>query len=110
MLYIWIEFTTINAGGARQIVVEIEDATHDILARIPAGSTQDANTARHYFYGPGMADLTEFRDVSTDWLSTPIPPTLVLPERTNIHIYDENAISGQDDMIIHMDIGRRLVG
>lgn len=110
ILNIWVEYTAVNAGGARQLVIDLENAVHDILARVIPNTTQDANTVRHYNVGPSLANLDDFYDAAVDWLSTPIPPTWVVPQRTNLHVYEENGINSQDDMIVHVLIGRRLVG
>ena len=104
---IWVELVTTAAEGNRQIVVEIQDASDDVVAQFRAGIVQAASLTRYYLFSPQVGDLAAFRD--TDYLSTPIPP-LVLPAGYDVRVYDNAAIAAAaDDMVVQMMIEARTV-
>lgn len=109
ILNIFVVYTADGVQGARQLVVDLEDYDHFLRARVIPNTTQDGGTVRHYNIGPGLANMDDFYDATVDWISTPIPPTWVVPGRTNLRIWEENAISAGDDMLVYVLIGRRLV-
>lgn len=104
LLWIWLEFTTTATVGDRQLVVEIQDDSNDVVAQIRLGATQAASLTRYYMIGPALADMVSFRD--TDWLMTPLPPTMILLPGYQVRIYDNNAVdASDDDLIIQMGYG-----
>ena len=108
VLWIWVELTTTATVGNRQMVVELQDDGADIIAQWRAGAVQAASLTRYYCFAPSNADLTAFRD--TDYLMTPIPPTVVLPASYVIRVYDNNAVAAAaDDMVVQMMVARRAV-
>jgi hypothetical protein len=93
--------------GDRQITVQIQDGSADVIAEFRAGIIQAESLTRNYLFAPGVADLTAFRD--TDYLSTPIPE-LILPAAYIIRVYDNAAEDpAADDMIVHLRRGSRAV-
>lgn len=106
VLWIWVELTTTATAGARQLVIQIQDAATDVIAEWRPGATQAESLTRYYIFAPANADLTGFRD--TDWLMTPIPPTLILTAGQIIRVYDNNAVdAAADDMVIQMQVARK---
>ena len=109
ILSIWVEFTSTADAGARQLVIETQDGAADVTGQpMRAGVTQDPSLTYYYQFGPALADLTALRD--TDWLMSPIPPTLLLPAGHVLRIYDNNAVQvAADDMIVHIYRASRSV-
>jgi len=109
ILSIWVEFTSTADAGARQLVIETQDGAADVTGQpMRAGVTQDPSLTYYYQFGPALADLTALRD--TDWLMSPIPPTLLLPAGHVLRIYDNNAVQvAADDMVVHIYRASRSV-
>lgn len=108
VLWIWIELTTAADVGNRQIVVEIQDPANDVVAQVRAGIVQAASLTRYYMFASSLADMTAFRD--TDYLMTPLPPTLVLRAGDQVRVYDNNAVAAAtDDMIVQMQVATRTI-
>ena len=109
ILWIWVELTTTNAVGNRQLVIEVLDAAGDIIGIVAVASvTQAASLARNYLFAPAVPDLLAFRD--TDFLSTPIPPTLFLDAGQILRVRDNKAIAAAaDDMIVQLSFAARAV-
>ena len=106
VLWIWVELTTTATVGDRQIVVELQDSAADVIAQWRAGAVQAASLTRYYCFAPANADLTAFRD--TDYLMTPIPPTIILPAAYIVRVYDNNAVAAAaDDLIVQYMCARR---
>jgi len=108
VLWIWIELTTTATVGDRQLQVDLRDAADDVIGQVRVGAVQAASLTRYYMLGPALADLGAFRD--TDYLMTPLPPTVFLPAGYDIRIFDNNAVAAAaDDMVIQMQVARRPV-
>jgi len=106
IFWVWVELTTTATAGDRQIVVELQDDTNDVIGQFRAGAVQAASLTRNYMFAPAMADLVAFRD--TDYLMTPMPPTVLLPAGYQIRIYDNNAVdAAADDMVVMTMYGTR---
>lgn len=104
ILWIWVELTTTATVGDRQLVVQLQDNAADVIGEVRVGSVQAASLTRNYMFAPALADLTSFRD--TDYLMTPFPPTIILPESYIIRVYDNNAVdAAADDMVVQMGYG-----
>lgn len=102
---IWIELTTTATAGNRQLCIEIQDDSSDVIAQIRVGAVQAASLTRYYLLAPNVTELTSFRD--TDYLSTLLPP-LVLPAGYKIRVYDKAAVAAAaDDMVVQMMIEER---
>ena len=109
VLWLWVELATTATVGNRQLVVEIQDSANDVIAQVArAGVTQAASLTYYYQFAPGNADLTAVRD--SDYLTTPIPPTLILQGGDILRVYDNNAVDASaDDMVLQMQIASRAV-
>ena len=107
VLWVWVEYASDATVGDRQLVIEIQDSASDVIAQLArAGTTQAANLTRYYQFAPSLADLTNFRD--TNYLTTPLPPTLVLQAGDVVRVYDNNVVAvAGDDMIVQMQVGTR---
>lgn len=100
ILWLWIEYTSDANAGDRQLVVEIQDSANDVIAQFRVGVTQAASLTYYYMLAAALADLTALRD--TDYLMTPLPPTLILQPGDQIRVYDNNNVSAADDMVVQM--------
>lgn len=108
VLWIWIELTTTATVGDRQLQVDLRDAADDVIGQVRVGAVQAASLTRYYMLGPALSDLGAFRD--TDYLMTPLPPTVFLPASYDIRIFDNNAVAAAaDDMVVQMQVARRPV-
>lgn len=107
ILSIWVELTTTATVGDRQIEVQIQDGTTDVIMEFKVGAVQAASLTRYYLLTSEIADLTAFRD--TDYLSTTIPE-FVLPASYIIRVWDNAAIdAAADDMVVHIRRSIRTV-
>ena len=97
---IWVELITTADVGDRQLVIEIQDASDDVVAQFRAGAVQAESLTRYYMFAPQLVGMDAFID--TDYLTTPIPP-LMLPAGYDVRIYDNAAIAAAaDDMVVQM--------
>lgn len=104
---IWVEFISTATGGNRQLVVEIQDGSDDVVFRVITGLVQADTITRYYQFAPHLVHLTAFID--SDYLMTPFP-AMVLPATYDIRIYDNNAVdAAADDMVVQMMIEARTV-
>lgn len=102
---IYIEFATSTDVGDRQIVVEIQDESSNVIFLLPVGTTQADNITRYYQLAPHLPDLTAFRD--DDKLLTPLPD-IILDEGYVVRIYDIEAIDADgDDLTVRMLVKQR---
>jgi len=101
ILWVWVELTSTAAAGDRQIIVELQDDTNDVIGQFRAGAVQAASLTYYYMFAPALADLTAVRDVN--YLMTPFPPTVILPAGYQLRVYDSKAIAAAaDDMVVMM--------
>lgn len=109
ILWVWAEFTSLTGTvGNRQIGLMIMDNAADTIGRYQAGMVQGNGLVKYYLFAPSLADMTAFRD--TDFLTTPLPPTLILSAGQIIKIWDNKSIdAGGDTLIIQMQIAWRNV-
>lgn len=104
--WIWVELTTTATAGDRQIVLEIQDSTTDVIFQMRAGAVQAASLTRYYLFAPVGVEITSFRD--SNFLYVPLPPTIHLPASYVIRIYDNNVVAAAaDDMVIQMMVQQR---
>lgn len=97
---IYLEYVAENTGSDRQIEIQIQDHTGDVIAVIRAGKEQGVNTTRKYMFAAGLTRLTAFYD--TDYLTVPLPFDYILREGWTLRIFDNNAVSATDDMDIQI--------
>jgi len=107
ILWVWIEYTSDANAGNRQLVVEVQDTASDVIAQFRVGAVQAASLTRYYMLASSLADLTTFRD--TDYLMTPLPPTLILREGDQLRVYDNNGVSAADDMVVQVQVAEREI-
>lgn len=102
VMWIWVEYTAGTTAGTRQLAVIIQDSAGDTIMEIfPGVAPSTISVLTKYMFAPGAADLTAERD--SDYISTPLPPTLILPELFTIQIMDQAAIAADsDDMLVQM--------
>ena len=98
IMSIWASLATSNAGAnVRQMRLAIYNssgaAATDLFLEARPGLTQDSSLTYYYNFYPGAADITSVRD--TDYVSTPIPATLILSPGWTIILEDES--SGDTD-------------
>ena len=105
MLFVYVEYTSTATVGARQLELQIRDAGDTVIGQVRPGVTQAASLTYYYMFAPSLADLTAARD--TDFIMTPFPPTVFLPERYNIRVYDNNTVDANDDFNFHLHVARR---
>lgn len=106
ILSIWVEFTSTATAGARQIVVELQDASSDVIAQLRAEATVAQSQTRYILWAQGAPHDTAF--ISTDYMSHALPK-IFLPAGYKIRVYDSAAIdAAADDMIVHMMVRERL--
>ncbi len=107
IITIYVEYSSNVTVGDRQIVVEIEDNTGDIISVWAiAGVVQIASLTRNYQFAFGVSNNVSFID--TNSLNTPLPlPFLKATDR--IIIRDNNNVDSNDDMIIHIQYAFRTV-
>lgn len=108
LMTIWLEFTTTITAGTRQLVVEFQDSSSDVIGQFRAGATQAASLTYYYMLGQGFgAEITSVRD--SDFLYMPLPK-IILPAAYIIRVYDNNAIdAAADDLIIQALVNARSV-
>ncbi len=105
--WLWVELVSDANAGNRQVIVEIQDDSADVIAQIRAGIVQAENLTRYYLFAPNVTELAAFRD--TDYLST-IMPEWILPVGYVIRVWDNNAIAAAtDDMVIQLMVEARTV-
>ena len=104
---IWVELITTATVGDRQLEIQIQDDSSDVIGSIRAGVVQGASLTRNYLFALGIADLTSFRD--TDLMMTPIPE-LWLPAGYVVKVFDNNAVdAAADDMVVQVRYASRAV-
>jgi len=91
IMWAWVEYLSDANAGNRQIVMQVRDSGDSLVMEIIPGVTQAASLTYKYMFAPGLSDMTAVRD--TDYIMTPIPPTLIIPEFYDINIYDQADIS-----------------
>lgn len=106
-LSVWVEYASTATVGDRQIVVEFQDASSDVIGQVRAGAVQAASVTRYYMFSPPCADLGEMRD--TDFLMSPLPFWVAAPG-WKLRVYDNNAVAAAaDDMVIQVVVAARSV-
>ena len=102
---VYVKLTTTATAGNRLIVIEIQDASNNVVAIFYAGIVQAASLTRYYQFAPYMPNLTAF--VQTDQLVNPISE-MMLDEAYGIRVYDITAVdAAADDMEVQLLVKRR---
>lgn len=102
--WIWVELISTSDAGNRQITIQFQDNTSDVICEVRAGAVQAASVTRNYMFAPHLSDLTSFRD--TTFLMTPLP-NIILPQNYIVRVYDSTAVAATaDDMVVHMMVNQ----
>lgn len=98
--WVWVELISSGDVGNRQLTLQIQDNTGDVIATLKSGAVQAASVTCNYLFAPGVADLTAFRD--TAFMTNPMPE-FMLPQNYIVRVFDGAAIAAAaDDMVVHM--------
>jgi len=106
VLSIQVDYYAFADVATRQLEIDFRDTDDNIFTQIRTGVTQTASTTGHYSIAPSLADHGAFRD--TNYLMTPLPPTLFLQPNEDIRIWDNNA-TANDTMIVRVRVAERVV-
>lgn len=105
--WIYVELITTGTAGTRQMEIQIQDDSNDVIARLVCGDTQIESLTRYYLFAPNVAELTAERDA--DKFSTLMPEWL-LPAGYIIRVFDNDARdAAADDMVVQCMVGTRSV-
>jgi len=107
IMWIYVEYASDATVGDRQLEIDFRDAADDVIGQVRPNVTQAASLTYYYMVGPSMANLTAAYD--TDYLMTPMPPTIFLSAGYDIRIFDNNNVAATDDMVIQMMVASRAV-
>jgi len=101
IMSIWAEHTTSATVADRQMCVHVYDSSgalaSDEFFQARPGLVQTASLTYFYNFYPGAADLTSVRD--TDYVSTPIPATLVLNPGYSLLVEDNSSADTSSDLM-----------
>jgi hypothetical protein len=104
---IYVKLTSTATAGNRQLTLEIQDDSSNVVAVYKVGVVQAASNTYHYMLSPNAAELTAVR--SSSYISTLIP-ALHLTAGYKIRIYDSAAVdAAADDMHIQLLVQRRAI-
>lgn len=99
---VYVEMVTTATVGNRQIVIEVQNTSAQVVGRISAGATQAASLTRRYLCMQGTYRETAF--INTD-IQIPIPQDSFLPAGFTLRVYDSAAIAAAaDDMTVSISI------
>jgi hypothetical protein len=108
ILWIWVEFSSTGTVGTRQIGIMVMDNASDVIGRYQAGVTQIVNLTNYYLFAPALGDMIALRD--TNFLTTPLPTTMLLSAGQQLRIWDNKAINaGGDQMVLQIQYAWRNV-
>lgn len=102
--WIYVELTTTATVGNRQLLVEIQDPSGDVIMQVMAAAVQAASLAHEYTFGYG---LTQYDGADATKHCIPLP-RLILGPRHFVRVYDAAAVdAAADDMVVQMFVTRR---
>ncbi len=108
ILSVWAELISDVNVGSRQMALELQDASNNVLMTIAAGAVQTDTLTRKYLWGNDLPDLAAFRD--TDSLMTPMPSKIILPAGFFVRVFDRAAIAATtDDLVVRLLVNERIV-
>lgn len=105
ILSVFVRMLTDATAADRQLQVDFRDSNDEIISQCRPGTVQTASITGNYIIAPAVADLVAFRD--TDYLMTPIPPTLFLTGGEDIHIYENNDAAAGDELLVLLRVARK---
>lgn len=96
--YASVDMTTDAAAGNRQIALEIQDASANVIFRSISGALQAASLTRQYHFSPEPVRESAFVQ---NQIMVPIPAKLILLPAFVIRVYDIAGIAAAlDDMTV----------
>jgi hypothetical protein len=106
ILWIWVEYTSTATAGIRQLEIQIQDASSNIIGQFQTGVTQSEELVYKYLFGIGVGDLTSPRDDTN--VTTPLPAGTFLSGGQKIRIWDNNTVDPTaDDMVVKLQYASR---
>lgn len=106
ILWVWVEYTSSGTGGIRQLEIQIQDSSSNVIGQFQTGVTQSEGLVYKYLFGIGVPDLTTVRDDNN--VTTPLPAATFLSAGQKIRIWDNNTVDASaDDMIVRMQYASR---
>jgi len=106
ILWVWVEYTSTATGGSRQLEIQLQDASGNVIGQFQTGVTQTESLTYKYLFGIGVPDLTNVRDGNN--VTTPLPAGTFLTAGQKIRIWDNKAIdSSADDMTVRIQYATR---
>ena len=106
VLSIQVDYYAFADVATRQLEIDFRDTNDNPFVQIRPGTTQTASTTGHYTFAPSLADHLAFRD--TNYLMTPLPPTLFLQPEEDMRIWDNN-VTANDTMVVRVRVAERAV-
>jgi hypothetical protein len=106
ILSIQVDYTAV-AGVDRQIQINFMNAAGAVFFQVRPNVVVPASTQYIYDIGPAMSDDTAVRDGNN--VSVAMLTTMLMNAGERIRIFDNNAVSVNDDMIIMIRLGRKPV-
>jgi hypothetical protein len=108
ILWVWVEYTCTATYGVRQIEIQLQTSSSNIMGQLPAATPQDQSLTYKYLFGIASQDMTSPRDF--DYITTPLPAGTFLSAGQKIRIWDNKVRDpSADDMIIRMQYAQRTV-
>lgn len=105
ILWVYVSYVSAANAGNRQLEVQWRNATDVVIGAVVAGAVQAASLTRRYMFAPALADLVGFRD--TDYLMTPLPPTLFLSAGEDLRVWTNAVFDPTDDMSVYIKYAYR---
>lgn len=108
ILWIWVEYTATMTYGTRQLEIQLQTTTGNIMGQWQAATSQDQSLMYKYLFGIAAQDMTSPRDYM--YITTPLPAGTFLSAGQKIRIWDNKVrdVTG-DDMIIRMQYAQRQI-
>ena len=106
ILWVWVEYTSTATGGTRQLEIQIQDASSNVIGQFQTGVTQSGGPTYKYLFGIGVPDLTTVRDDNN--VTTPLGAATFLSAGQKIRIWDNNTVDASaDDMVVRIQYASR---
>ncbi len=104
--WMYVDFTTTAVVGTRQLTIQIQDDSANIIGEVVAGVSQAASLHYYYMFAADMEGLTALRD--SVHVSNPMPKW-ILPAGYAVRILDSKSIdAAADDMLIRLMVQSRV--
>ena len=102
LLHAHMIYVSSSDTGDRQVVVQVNDASGNMISHLVAGAVQAASLTRHYTFLQGIYRETAF---AGDELQVPIPIDLYLQSGYVLTFKDDAAIAAAaDDMTVAFSV------